>query len=77
MGKLKEYLRRRQLNRHSYQGKTALCPLKEMHTAIVLLGVEHTDNLLKFRDELYQWFFGNGIRARFFYMDFRKVTKNM
>lgn len=77
MGNLKEYIRARELGRHSYQGKTALRPLKEMRTAMILLDVSSTSRLLDFRDSLYGWFFARGIRTRFFYLDFRKPQKNM
>lgn len=77
MGELKEYIRKRQLHRHSFRGKTALRPLKDMRTAIVLLDVSRTGRLLDFRDRVCEWFFANGIRTRFFYLDFRKPQKNM
>lgn len=77
MGILKEYLRKRQLNRHSYKGKTGLRPIEGLRSATVLLDVSQTPHLLEFRDGLHDWFFRKGIRPRFFYLDFRKPTKNM
>lgn len=77
MGNFKEYLRRRQLNRHSYKGKTGLRSIEGLKTATVLLDVTQTPRLLEFRDKLYEWFFLKGIHARFFYIDFRKPKKNM
>lgn len=77
MGILKEYLRKRQMNRHSYKGKTALRSIEGLRSATVLLDVAQTPRLLEFRDKLYEWFFLNGIHARFFYLDFRKPKKNM
>ena len=76
MGKLKEYLRSRQLNRHSYKGKTAFRSIEGMKSATVLLDVAQTPRLLEFRDNLHNWFFHKGIRTRFFYLDFRKPSKN-
>lgn len=77
MGILKEYLRKRQMNRHSYKGKTALRPIEGLRSATVLLDVTQTPHLLEFRDGLHDWFFRRGIRAHFFYLDFRKPGKNM
>ncbi|MBP5538487.1 MAG: hypothetical protein J6X69_01425 [Bacteroidales bacterium] len=77
MGILKEYLRKRQLNRHSYKGKTALRAIEGLRSATVLLDVSQTPHLLEFRDNLHDWFFRKGIRVRFFYLDFRKPGKNL
>ncbi len=76
MGILKEYLRKRQLKRHSYQGKTGLRSIEGLKSATVLLDVSQTPHLLEFRDNLHDWFFRKGIRASFFYVDFRKPSKN-
>ena len=77
MGNLKEYLRARQLNRHSYKEKTAFRAIEGMKSATILLDVSQTPHLLEFRDKLHDWFFRKGIRARFFYLDFRKPSKNI
>ena len=77
MGNLKEYLRKRQLNRYSYKGKTGLRPIAGLRTATVLLDVTQTPHLLEFRDRLHDWFFRQGIRASFYYLDFRKPSKNL
>ena len=77
MGNLKEYLRKRQLNRHSYKGRTALRSIAGMRSATVLLDVTQTPHLLEFRDCLHDWLFRQGIRVSFYYLDFRKPNKNM
>lgn len=76
MGNLKEYLRARQLKRHSYKGKTSLRPIEGLRSATVLLDVSQTPHMLEFRDNLHDWFFRKGIRATFYYLDFRKPSKD-
>ena len=68
---LKEYLRRRILDRVSYKGPTGLTPLKGMKHATILLDTS-TPRILEFQESLRKFFDPYGIACAFYYLNLGK-----
>ncbi|MBP5397679.1 MAG: hypothetical protein J6Y32_03465 [Bacteroidales bacterium] len=68
---LKEYLRRRILDRVSYKGPTGLVPLKGMKHATILLDTS-TPRLFDFQESLRKFFDAYGIASAFYFLNLGK-----
>ncbi|MBQ0043718.1 MAG: hypothetical protein KBT05_01700 [Bacteroidales bacterium] len=72
---LKEFMRRRAIRKCPRQVDTGLLPLKDIHTAIVILNVEDQEhNACK--EDVMAFFRAHGIKSEIFFFDFRKIEKN-
>ncbi|MDD6365325.1 MAG: hypothetical protein PUA47_08295 [Bacteroidales bacterium] len=73
--KILDSFRRRAIRKYAPACPTSLLPLKEIHTAAVILDVEE-DGFNECKRELETFFKTYGIKTDFIFFDFRKLEKN-